>query len=97
MDTATINTRGYEPVKPMLARIDAIKDLPSLMKFVADEINDNGSIVSLALARQQTAAQYCARHTGGIGLPERDYYFKTNASTLAIQKRTRNTLPHFLN
>src|ERR1700760_4828045 len=35
MDMATINQRGYQPIKPTLARIDAINDVPSLMKFVA--------------------------------------------------------------
>src|ERR1700723_1240075 len=34
MDTATINRRGYEPVRPTLARIDAISDVPSLMRFL---------------------------------------------------------------
>ena len=37
MDTNAINKRGYEPVKPILARIDSISDIASLMKFVADE------------------------------------------------------------
>src|SRR5688572_21328683 len=37
MDTATINKRGYEPIKPVLARIDLVTDVPSLLKLVADE------------------------------------------------------------
>ncbi len=37
MDTNTINQRGYDPIKPILARIDSISDVTSLMKFVADE------------------------------------------------------------
>ena len=31
MDTAAINKRGYEPIKPVLARIDAVTDVPSLV------------------------------------------------------------------
>src|SRR5580693_5479138 len=38
MDTATINQRGYEPIRPILARIDAISDVPSLVKFAATEL-----------------------------------------------------------
>src|ERR1700744_1384577 len=38
MDVATINQRGYQPIKPTLAHIDAISDVPSMMKFVAEEI-----------------------------------------------------------
>jgi putative endopeptidase len=45
MDTATINKRGYDPIKPLLARIDAISDVPSLMKFVADEEKVNNSSI----------------------------------------------------
>src|ERR1700735_4802386 len=37
MDTITINRRGYEPIQPILARIDAISDVPSLVKFAATE------------------------------------------------------------
>src|SRR3954453_17667269 len=50
MDTNTINQRGYEPIKPLLARIDSINDVAALMKFVADEAKAfNGSIVALGV------------------------------------------------
>ena len=32
MDTTAIDKRGYEPIKPVLARIDAITDIRSMMK-----------------------------------------------------------------
>src|SRR6202000_425895 len=35
MDTATVNQRGYTPIQPILTRIDAISDIPSLVKFAA--------------------------------------------------------------
>src|SRR6188768_3964266 len=31
MDTTAIDKRGYEPIKPVLARIDALTDVPSLL------------------------------------------------------------------
>src|SRR6188768_1936787 len=34
MDTAAINKRGYEPIKPVLTSIDAVTDIPSLLKLV---------------------------------------------------------------
>src|ERR1700712_4192518 len=40
MDLPTIEQRGYQPIKPTLASIDAISDVPSLMKFVATELKD---------------------------------------------------------
>src|SRR3954468_22670772 len=47
MDMATINQRGYQPIKLILARIDAINNIPSLTKFVAAELkNGNNSVIS---------------------------------------------------
>jgi len=89
MDTATISKRGYEPVKPMLARIDAISDLPSLMKFVAEEIKvDNASIISFGIWPDNKNSSINIAHVSqaGTGLPERGYYFKTDSPTLAIQE-----------
>src|SRR6218665_684346 len=37
MDTVAIDKRGYEPIKPILAKIDAAADLPALLRIVADE------------------------------------------------------------
>lgn len=88
MDTAAINNRGYEPIKPVLARIDAVTDVPSLLKLAADEQKvGDGSIIGFWVGPDQkqsnvTIAQF---YQTGIGLPDRDYYFKTDSSTLAIQ------------
>src|ERR1700761_3161342 len=32
MDTNTINQRGFDPIKPLLTRIDSISDIATLMK-----------------------------------------------------------------
>src|SRR3954465_1406095 len=37
MDTNVINQRGFEPLKPILVRIDSISDIASLVKYVAHE------------------------------------------------------------
>src|SRR4030095_8964091 len=37
MDSAAIDQRGYEPVKPILRQIDAIKDAAGVMHFVAEQ------------------------------------------------------------
>ncbi len=43
MDTITVNKLGYDPIKPVLASIDSISNLTSLMKFVATEIKSGNS------------------------------------------------------
>lgn len=95
MDTTTINKRGYEPIKPILAGIDAITDVPSLMKFVAEEqkIGD-GSIIGFYVGPddKHSSINIVQLNQTGIGLPERGYYFRTDSSTLAIQKAYKKYL-----
>jgi putative endopeptidase len=89
MDMATINQRGYQPIKLTLALIDAISDVPSLMKFVAAELKTgNHSIISFGISPDNKNSGINIAHVGqtGIGLPDRDYYFKTDPSTLRIQE-----------
>ncbi len=46
MDTAAIDKRGYQPIIPVLTRIDAIADIPSLLKVVAEELKTgDGSMI----------------------------------------------------
>jgi putative endopeptidase len=88
MDTATINKRGYEPIKPLLSRIDAVTDVPSLMKLVAEEQKaGNGTVIGFNVGPddKQSNINIVQLYQTGIGLPERDYYFKTDSSTVNIQ------------
>ena len=88
MDTTTINQRGYDPIKPILARIDSISDVASLMKFVAGEAKAyNTSVLAFSVGPDNKNSNINIAHISqaGIGLPERDYYFKTDAPGIAIQ------------
>jgi putative endopeptidase len=88
MDLATINKLGYQPVKPILARIEAINNLPSLLNFVATEMKSgNQSIIGFGISPDDKNSGINIAHIyqSGINLPERDYYFKTDSSTLHIQ------------
>ncbi|HLK29285.1 MAG TPA: M13 family metallopeptidase [Puia sp.] len=89
MDTTTINQRGYQPIQPALSSIDAISNVPSLMKFVAMEIKaKDNSIISFGVGPDNKNGNMNVAHVfqAGIGLPDKDYYFKTDSSTLAIQQ-----------
>lgn len=89
LDTVAINRRGYEPIKPLLARIDAITDVPSLMKFVAEEQTvSNGSIIGFNVGpdNKHSSVNIVLLSQTGIGLPEKGYYFRTDSATLTIQK-----------
>ncbi len=89
MDTNTINKRGYEPIKPLLQRIDSISNIASLLKFVADEAKKNNtSILAFGVGADNKNSSLNIAHIyqTGIGLPERDYYFKTDSASVAIQQ-----------
>jgi putative endopeptidase len=89
MDTVTINNRGYDPVKPILARIDSISDVAALMKFITDEAKVyNTSVLAFGVGPDNKNSSMNIAHIyqAGISLPERDYYFKTDPSSVAIQQ-----------
>ena len=89
MDTITINQRGYQPIQPILTQIDAISDVPSLVKFAATELKTgNRSFIGFRISPDNKNSGINIAHVyqAGIGLPDRDYYFKTDSSTLGIQQ-----------
>ncbi|MBS1527117.1 MAG: M13 family metallopeptidase [Bacteroidetes bacterium] len=89
MDTGTIDKRGYQPVKPVLARINAISNVPSLLQFVVTEYKSgNRSIISFGVGpdNKNSAVNIAHVYQAGIGLPDRDYYFKTDSATLRVQQ-----------
>jgi putative endopeptidase len=80
MDTATIERNGLKPLQPDLDRIAALKtkdELPGLLAHL-QLINVNAF---LGFGEQQdfkdARKQIAVVDQGGIGLPERDYYFRT--------------------
>ncbi|KAF2510142.1 M13 family metallopeptidase [Flavobacterium zhairuonense] len=95
MDTVTIDKRGYEPIKPLLAKIEAISDLPSLMNFVVNEEKvGNYSIIGFGVSPddKNSSMNIAQLYQTGLGLPDRDYYFKSDSSTVAIQEAYKKYL-----
>jgi putative endopeptidase len=89
MDSATIEKLGYDPIKPDLQKINTIKDARGVMQFVAEAQKRNRSIlfnVGVAADDKNSAWNIVVYSQGGLGLPDRDYYFKTDAATQAVVK-----------
>lgn len=89
MDTVSINQLGYDPLKPLLAEIDRVQDVPSLMNYVASEAKaGNNSILGFYVGPDNKNSRLNIAHLyqAGINLPERDYYFKADPSTTGIQQ-----------
>ncbi|HJP97851.1 MAG TPA: M13 family metallopeptidase, partial [Rhodanobacteraceae bacterium] len=79
MDTATVDKLGYEPIKPELAKIDALKDRGQIQGFLDQSFDNGNDYVFRFYARadfKDAAKQIGYVNQGGLGLPTRDYYFK---------------------
>lgn len=88
MDTIAIDKAGAEPLKPMLAKIDAVKDHKELMNLVA-ESNAAGETFLLGFyvgADEKNSGQNIAVfYQAGLSLPDKDYYTKTDSASVAAR------------
>ncbi len=90
MDTVSIEKLGYEPVKPLLSQIDGIKDYKQLIRLAADGFKGgNGFLFGFSVAPDDRISTKNAVNFGqaGLGLPNRDYYFKTDSVSQNIRKQ----------
>jgi endothelin-converting enzyme/putative endopeptidase len=79
MDEAAADRAGAQPLAPLLGQIDAIANSKDVQRVVR-RLHDQGVLVPFSLRSQpdahdprRTLANLAA---GGLGLPDRDYYFK---------------------
>ena len=89
IDTISINARGIEPIQPILDRIEAIKDVSSMIEFVAIQImSGDYSIINPYISADEKNSSINIAHfvQTGLGLPDRDYYFKEDVSVEKIQE-----------
>lgn len=100
LDSVTIEKEGVAPLQPMLAMIDGIKDTKDLL-HVSSYLSTYGTRSFIGAGVGQDAKNSTKNivqlRQGGIGLPNRDYYFRTDARTTRVREdyRTRH-LPTML-
>jgi putative endopeptidase len=88
MDTVTIDKLGYSPIKPELAKIAAVTNYKQLVQLAADGFKTgDGLLFGFYIApdariSDKNAAQLSQAE---IGLPNRDYYFKTDSASVNIR------------
>lgn len=88
MDSITINKAGISPLKSEFAKIDAIKDVPSLVTSIAHLHTIGASpAFSFYLGQDDKISTKYALFLGqgGLGLGNRDYYFNTDEQTVKIR------------
>jgi putative endopeptidase len=89
MNMTTINKIGYQPVKSILARINAISNVPSLLQFVGAELKSgNLSLIRFGISpdKKNSGVNIAHVYQAGTNLPEKGYYFNTDSTTMQIQQ-----------
>ncbi len=93
MDSAAIEKRGYDPLKPLLQQISSFNDYKNVLAFEAQMQQSGYSyLVGFGIGPDDKNSSMNIAHLSqtGIGLPDRDYYFKDDAATKAIQDAYKN-------
>ena len=88
MDSASIESNGIRPLTALLQKIDAIKDINGLVETSAELKTFGSSTLFSDWVAQDPKKSDLMAYTlwqGGLGLPEREYYFKPDSSTTAIR------------
>jgi putative endopeptidase len=100
VDTLTIEMAGYKPLQPWFDKINSIKNIKDLMELAA-EMHKYGisPIFSFYIGQDlmQSDKYVVYLSQGGIGLPEREYYFKEDSRTQNIRKEYLNHISNIFN
>jgi putative endopeptidase len=79
MDDAAIDKAGFDPIKPRLAQIDALKSGADVAKFLDASFNEGDQYVfnfSSGADFKDASKQIGFVFQDGLGLPTKDYYLK---------------------
>lgn len=90
MDTQKIEKEGLNPIKPLLDKIAAINDQQTLLNTVAYLKKIGSSTLFSDYVGQDAKNSDLITYQlyqGGLGLPEREYYFKTDSTTIDIRNK----------
>jgi putative endopeptidase len=89
MDTANIEKMGYQPIEENLKAINGLQDSKQMMEWIAKQYaQGNGYLYNFYVAPDDKNASKMipAFYQGGLGLPDRDYYYKTDVKSEEIRK-----------
>ncbi len=89
MDSAAIEAQGIKPLQAQLDKINALQNISDVVNLIADfQVNIGSPLFGAYIFQDEKNSDKYALHfyQGGIGLPDRDYYFNTDSRTANIRK-----------
>ena len=99
MDSAKIEADGLKPLQSYLDKINAITDVKSLVATVADLKKIGSSTLFSDFVTQDDKNSEVMTYKlwqGGLGLPEREYYFKNDSTTHNIRTQYQKYITDIL-
>jgi len=91
MNTAAIDALGMKPVAGELAKIDALKTREELAAAIATLHHETDGSFFFGSGTGQDANDaslvIVQMRAGGLGLPDRDYYLKTDAKSVTLREQ----------
>ncbi len=88
MDSAAIEKASATPLKPMLDRIDALKDYKDMMNMIADA-NAKGKVGLVRMIvhsdQKNSIKNIAVFRQAGLSLPEKEYYTRNDSATIAAR------------
>lgn len=88
MDSAAIDKAGITPLNEIMNRIDNIKDANGVLSEVAIEHTEGvGPLFGFYVSPddKNVTKEICQFSQGGLGMPDRDYYFEKDERTAKIR------------
>lgn len=90
MDSLAIEKKGYDPIKPDLARISKISDLNGVIdEMIYERVSGDASPLfgaGVGADSKHPMRNIVSLRQGGTSLPDRDYYLKDNARNNKIRE-----------
>ena len=90
MDSVNLNKQGIDPLKDELAMVDGIKDIKGMMSVIAHEMkNGSGPLYSVYAGQDDMNSSKIIVNVsqGGIGMPEKDYYFRKDPKSVDLRNQ----------
>jgi putative endopeptidase len=99
MDEAGVEAHGLDDLRAAWAQLDAVKD-PATLAEALGRLHRQGVSPAFEISSQQDARAPTqvigSIGQGGLSLPDRDYYLKTDAASVAIHEAYRAYLARML-
>ena len=96
MDEAGIEARGLAPLRPYLAKIDAVNDRAALVRLMMQPGYDGPIYIGIGVDQDDPTRYTAIAGQARLGLPTRDYYLLKGAKYEAIRRAYHDYIVHIL-